>query len=137
MYLTEEHELIRSTVRDFARNEIKPLPRELDEKAEFSVELTKKMGKIGLLGMTVPEKYGGQGYDYLSYVIAVEELARVDGSGRYVAAHNPGHRPAQLFRHGRTEKEIPARLCNGEGLAFGLTEPEAGSDSAARKPPLN
>ncbi|MBI4350206.1 MAG: acyl-CoA dehydrogenase family protein [Elusimicrobia bacterium] len=132
MYLTEEHALIRSTIRDFARNEIKPVARELDEKAEFSVELTKKMGKLGLLGMTVPEKYGGQGYDYLSYIIAVEELARVDGSqAATVAAHNSlGVGPLYYFGTEEQKKKYLPGLCGGEGLwAFGLTEPEAGSDS--------
>lgn len=132
MYLTEEHALIRSTIRDFAQNEIKPVARELDEKAEFSVELTKKMGKLGLLGMTIPEKYGGQGYDYLSYIIAVEELARVDGSqAATVAAHNSlGLGPLYYFGTEEQKKKYLPGLCCGEGLwAFGLTEPEAGSDS--------
>ncbi len=136
MYLTEEHALIRSTVRDFAQNEIKPVARELDEKAEFSVSLTKKMGKLGLLGMTVPEKYGGQGYDYLSYIIAVEEIARVDGSqAATVAAHNSlGIGPINYFGTEEQKKKLLPGLCNGEGLwAFGLTEPEAGSDSRGTK----
>ena len=136
MYLTEEHALIRTAIRDFAQNEIKPLAKELDEKAEFSVELTKKMGKIGLLGMTVPEKYGGQGYDYLSYIIAVEELARVDGSqAATVAAHNSlGIGPLNYFGTEEQKKKYLPALCAGEGLwAFGLTEPDAGSDSRGTK----
>ena len=87
--LTEEHRLIRDTVRDFAEREIKPKAPGLDEHEEFSVELTRKMGKLGLFGITVPSEYGGQGMDYLACIIAVEELARVDGSqAATVAAHN-------------------------------------------------
>lgn len=134
--LSEEHQLIRSTVRDFAEREIKPLARELDEKAVFSPELTLQMGKLGLFGISLPQKYGGQGMDTLSYIIAVEELARIDGSqAATVAAHNSlGIGP--LYYYGTEEqkmKYLPA-LCTGEALwAFGLTEPEAGSDSRGTK----
>jgi alkylation response protein AidB-like acyl-CoA dehydrogenase len=87
--LSEEHQLIRETVREFAEREIKPVAQELDEKAEFSTTLTKRMGELGLFGMYLPEKYGGQGLDTLSYIIAVEELARIDGSqAATLAAHN-------------------------------------------------
>ena len=78
--LTVEQEMIRKEVRRFAKKEIAPIAAELDEKEEFSPELTKKMGDIGLFGMFVPEMYEGQGLDYLSYIIGVEEIARVDGS---------------------------------------------------------
>ena len=78
--LTKEQEMIRKEVRRFAQSEIAPIASELDEKEEFSVELTKKMGEIGLFGMFVSEKYEGQAMDYISYIIAVEEIARVDGS---------------------------------------------------------
>ncbi|MFA5782652.1 MAG: acyl-CoA dehydrogenase family protein, partial [Bacteroidales bacterium] len=78
--LKEEHHLIRESVRDFAEREIKPLAKELDDKQQFSVKLAKKMGEIGLFGMVVSQEYGGQGLDYLSYIIAVEELARIDSS---------------------------------------------------------
>lgn len=134
--LTEEQELIRQTVRDFAEREIKPLAQELDEKGEFSEELTRKIGELGLFGMYLPEKYGGQGLDTLSYIIAVEEMARVDGSqAATLAAHNSlGIGP--LYYYGTEEqklKYLPA-LCTGEGIwAFGLTEPDAGSDSRGSK----
>jgi short/branched chain acyl-CoA dehydrogenase len=78
--LDEKHEMIRSSVREFAEMEIKPVAGELEEKEEFSVPLTRAMGEIGLFGMVVPEKYGGQGLDYVSFIIAMEEVARVDGS---------------------------------------------------------
>ena len=134
--LSQEQELIRQTVRDFAEREIKPLAQELDEKEKFSLELTKKIGELGLFGMYLPEKYGGQGLDTLSYIIAVEELARVDGSqAATLAAHNSlGIGP--LYYYGSEEQKLKylPQLCTGEGLwAFGLTETEAGSDSRGTK----
>ena len=134
--LTEVQKMIRETVRDFAEREIKPVAQELDEKGEFSVENTKKMGELGLFGMYLPEKYGGQGLDTLSYIIAVEELARVDGShAATLAAHNSlGIGP--IYYYGTEEQKMKylPRLCTGDGLwAFGLTEPEAGSDSRGTK----
>ena len=134
--LNEEHLLIRQTVRDFAEKEIKPAAKELDEKEEFSPELTKRMGDLGLFGMNLPEKYGGQNLDTLAYIIAVEELARIDGSqAATLAAHNSlGIGP--LFYYGseeQKEKYLP-QLCTGEALwSFGLTEPDAGSDSRGTK----
>ena len=87
--LSDEQQMIRDTVRDFAEREVKPVASELDKKGEFSYDLTKKLGELGLFGMNVPEQYGGQGMDTLSYIIAVEELARVDGStAATLAAHN-------------------------------------------------
>ncbi|MCK5847172.1 MAG: acyl-CoA dehydrogenase family protein [Bacteroidales bacterium] len=134
--LTEEQNLIRQTVRDFAEREIKPIAQELDEKAEFSYDLTEKMGELGLFGMYLPEKYGGQGMDTLSYIIAVEELARVDGSqAATLAAHNSlGIGP--IYYYGTEEQKLKylPKLCSGKGLwGFGLTEPEAGSDSRGTK----
>ncbi len=134
--LTQEQKMIRETVREFAEREIKPRAKELDEKGEFSYELTKKIGELGLFGMTLPEKYGGQGLDTLSYIIAVEEMARIDGShAATLAAHNSlGIAP--IFQYGTEEqktKYLP-QLTTGEGLwSFGLTEPGAGSDSRGSK----
>jgi alkylation response protein AidB-like acyl-CoA dehydrogenase len=130
--LTTEQEMLRKTVRDFAEKEIKPVRQSLDEKEEFSVELTQKMGQLGLFGMTIDPEYGGQGLDYLSYVIAVEEIARVDGcQAATLAAENTlGILP--IFRWGTDEqkKKYLPMLCAGEKLwGFGLTEPEAGSDA--------
>lgn len=136
MYITEEHELIRQTVRDFAEREIRPRAKELDEKAEFSVELTKMMGELGLFGMYLPPEYGGQGLDTLSYIIAVEEISRVDGSqGATLAAHNSlGIGPIYYYGTREQKEELLPKLCTGEALwAFGLTEPEAGSDSRGSK----
>ena len=134
--LNEIQKMIRETVRDFAEREIKPVAQELDEKGEFSVENTKKIGELGLFGMYLPEKYGGQGLDTLSYIIAVEELARVDGShAATLAAHNSlGIGP--IYYYGTEEQKMKylPQLCTGDALwAFGLTEPEAGSDSRGTK----
>lgn len=122
----------RMKVRQFAESEIKPVAIELDRKEEFSVELAKKMGKAGLFGITMPKELGGQGLDYLSYIIAIEEVARVDSSpAATIAAHNSlGLTP--IYTYGTPEQKkkwIPA-LCTGEKLwAFGLTERNAGSDA--------
>jgi len=134
--LTEEQQMIRETVHDFAEREIRPVAKELDEKAEFSVELTRKMGELGLFGMYLPVKYGGQGLDTVSYIIAVEEIARVDGSqAATLAAHNSlGIGP--LYYYGTEEQKMKylPQLCTGEALwGFGLTEPDAGSDSRGTK----
>jgi len=135
-YLNEEHDIIRKAVRDFAEREIKPLAQELDEKAEFSVDLTRKMGEMGLFGMFLPEKYGGQNTGYLSYIIAVEEIARVDGShAATLAAHNSlGIGPLYQFGTEAQKMKYLPGLCTGNQLwAFGLTEPDAGSDSRGSK----
>lgn len=128
--------MIRDTVRDFAEREIRPVAKDLDEKAEFSYDLTLKMGGLGLFGMYLPEKYGGQGLDTLSYIIAVEEIARIDGSqAATLAAHNSlGIGP--LYEYGSEEQKMKylPLLCTGEALwGFGLTEPNAGSDSRGTK----
>jgi alkylation response protein AidB-like acyl-CoA dehydrogenase len=135
-WLNEEQTLLRYNVREFAEKEIGPLARELDEKEEFSTELTRKMGNLGLFGIVVPEEYGGAGMDYLSYIIAVEELARVDGSSAAtVAAGNSlGIGPIYYFGSENQKTQWLPRLCRGEILAsFGLTEPEAGSDAGSSK----
>lgn len=134
--LTDEQNMIRETVRDFAEREIKPIAQELDEKAEFSYDLTRKMGELGLFGMYLPEKYGGQGLDTLSYIIAVEELARIDGSqAATLAAHNSlGIGPLYYFGTEEQKVKYLPQLCTGEALwGFGLTEPNAGSDSRGTK----
>lgn len=131
---TEEISLLRQTVRQFAEKEIKPVARELDESETFSEDLTRKMGELGLFGTIVDPAYGGQGMDYISYIVAVEELARVDGShAATVAAHNSlGAGPLYYYGNEEQKKSYLPQLCTGEGLwAFGLTEAEAGSDAQA------
>lgn len=133
---SEEQKMMRESVRRFAQTRIAPLARELDEKEEFSVELTREMGELGLFGTIVDPAYGGQGLDYISYIIAVEELARVDGSqASTIAAHNSlGAGPLYYFGTEAQKKKYLPQLSTGEGLwAFGLTEPEAGSDAQASK----
>ena len=128
------------SVRDFAEREIKPLAHEFDENERFSVSITRKMGELGLFGIMVPPEYGGHGLDTLSYIIAVEELARVDGSqAATVAAHNSlGIGPIQYFGTEEQKQKYLPSLCTGEALwAFGLTEPDAGSDSRSTKTKAN
>jgi alkylation response protein AidB-like acyl-CoA dehydrogenase len=130
--LSTDHEILRESVRSFAEKEIKPVARELDEKEEFSYETMQKMAELGLFGIFVSEKYGGQAMDYISYIIAVEEIARVDGShAATVAAENSlGIGPLYYFGNEEQKKKYLPKLCSGEALwGFGLTEPNAGSDA--------
>jgi short-chain 2-methylacyl-CoA dehydrogenase len=134
--LTKEQEMIRKEVRRFAQSEIAPAALELDENERFSCELTRKMGEIGLFGMFVSEPYEGQAMDYISYIIAVEEIARVDGSqAATVAAGNSlGIGPLYYFGNEEQKKRYLPTLCSGEALwGFGLTEPTAGSDAGGSK----
>ncbi len=134
--LTPEQEMLKKTVRDFAEKEIKPVRLELDRKEEFSVDLTKKMFDLGLFGITCSEKYGGQGLDYISYILAVEELARVDGcQAATVAAENSlGIGPIYNFGSDAQKEKYLPQLCTGKKLwGFGLTEPGAGSDAGNSK----
>jgi len=133
--LTQEQEILRKTIREFAEQEIAPKAIELDEKEEFSVEITKKMFEMGLFGMYVDERYGGSGLDYLSYVIAVEEIARIDGSqAATVAAGNSlGIGPIYYFGSEEQKKRWLPELCKGKLAGFGLTEPNAGSDAGGSK----
>ncbi|RPJ11646.1 MAG: acyl-CoA dehydrogenase, partial [Desulfobacteraceae bacterium] len=134
--LSSDHEILRDSVRKFAENEIKPVARELDRKEEFSYETMAKMAELGLFGVFVSEKYGGQAMDYLSYIIAVEEIARIDGShAATVAAENSlGIGPLYYFGNEDQKKRYLPKLCKGEALwGFGLTEANAGSDAASSK----
>jgi alkylation response protein AidB-like acyl-CoA dehydrogenase len=134
--LTREQEMIRREVRKFAQSEIDPIAAELDEKETFSSELTKKMGEIGLFGMFVSEEYEGQDLDYLSYIIAVEEIARVDGSqaATIAAGNSLGIGPIYYFGTEEQKRKYLPKLCSGQGLwGFGLTEPTAGSDAGGSK----
>ncbi len=134
--LPEETRMMRDAVREFAEKEIAPVAEELDAKEEFSPELTKKMGDLGLLGIYLPEEYGGSELSYLSYIVAVEELARVDGSqAATIAAHNSlGIGPIYYFGTKEQKEKYLPKLTTGEYVwGFGLTEPEAGSDAGASK----
>jgi len=134
--LTEEQRMTREMVRDFAEKEIKPLAQERDRTGEFPWELIRKMGPLGLLGLPIPEEYGGAGADTLCYAIAIEEIARVCGSTAItVAAHTSlGTYPIYLFGSEEQKRKYLPRLASGQALAaFGLTEPGAGSDAGATK----
>lgn len=134
--LTREQEMIRKEVRHFAEKEIAPVALDLDEKEAFSPDLTRKMGEIGLFGMFVPETYDGQQMDYLSYIIAVEEIARVDGSqaATIAAGNSLGIGPIYYFGTEKQKTKYLPALCRGDGLwGFGLTEPTAGSDAGGSK----
>ena len=130
----EKYEMVRLAVREFAESEIKPVAGELDEKEAFSVSLTQKMGDMGLFGMVVPESHGGQGLDYIAYIIAMEEMARVDGSqaATLAAGNSLGLWPIYAFGSGAQRRKYLPDLCRGKTLmGFGLTEPNAGSDAGA------
>jgi len=130
--LAPEHELIRRTVRDFAEGEIAPVAEELDRTKSFPYEIVRKLGQLNLMGIPFPEEYGGGGGDTLAYALAVEELTRVDSSVAItLCAHTSlGTQPVYLFGSPQQKQEWLPRLCSGERLgAFGLTEPEAGSDA--------
>ena len=133
---SEEISLVRESVRAFARKEVAAQACQLDRDEEFSADLTRKMGHLGLFGTIIPEEYGGQGMEYLAYIVAVEELACVDGSqAATVAAHNSlGAGPIYYYGTEEQRRSLLPGLCTGEGLwAFGLTEPAAGSDAQASK----
>lgn len=133
--LSEEQILLRETVRRFAEEEIKPIARELDEKEEFSYEISKKMADMGFFGCFLPEEYLGSNLDYLSYIIIVEELTRVDSSQAVtVAAHNSlGVGPIYYFGNDAQKSKFLPKLATGYLWGFGLTEPEAGSDAGNTK----
>ncbi len=129
---TQAHEELRKKVREFAEAEVKPLAFTLDQNNEFPDEAVKKMGELGLMGLPYPKEYGGAGLDVLSYAIAVEELSRVDGgTGVILSAHTSlGTWPIAAYGTEAQKKKYLVPLCKGEKIgAFGLTEPNAGSDA--------
>jgi alkylation response protein AidB-like acyl-CoA dehydrogenase len=134
--LTEEQQMIRKMVRDFAEREIAPIAQETDKTGEFPWELIRKMASLGLLGLPIPEEYGGAGADYVSFAIALEEIARACGSTAITLdAHTSlACEPIYLFGTEEQKRKYLVPMARGEKLgAFGLTEPEAGSDAGATK----
>jgi alkylation response protein AidB-like acyl-CoA dehydrogenase len=130
--LSDDHALIRRTVRDFAEGEIAPVAEELDRTKAFPYEIVRRLGDLGLMGIPFPEEYGGGGGDTLAYALAVEELARVDSSVAItMCAHTSlGTQPIWMFGSEHQKREWMPELSAGRRLgAFGLTEPEAGSDA--------
>lgn len=134
--LTPEHELVRRTVREFAQERVAPVAEELDREARFPYDLVAEMAELGLMGMTIPEEYGGGGTDTLSYAIAVEELTRVDSSVAITVAahHSLGTLPIYYFGSDEQRRQWLPDLASGRKLAaFGLTEPGAGSDAGSTR----
>lgn len=133
---TKEQEMIRDMVRDFANNVIKPRAIEIDKKAEFPKDIFDQMGELGLLGLPFPEEYGGSNADTISYALAVEEIGRVCGSTglSYAAAVSLGASPINMFGTEKQKELFLTPLAEGKALgAFGLTEPNAGSDAGGTK----
>ncbi|MBB5324030.1 acyl-CoA dehydrogenase [Anoxybacillus tepidamans] len=134
--LTEEHEMIRKMVRDFAKNEVAPTAAERDEEERFDREIFNKMAELGLTGIPWPEEYGGIGSDYLAYVIAIEELSKVCAStGVTLSAHiSLASWPIYKFGTEEQKQTYLRALATGEKLgAYGLSEPGAGSDVSSMK----
>jgi short/branched chain acyl-CoA dehydrogenase len=130
--LSDDHRLLRATVREFAEQEIAPVAEELDRTKAFPYDIVRRLGELDLMGIPFPEEYGGAGGDSLAYALAVEELTRVDSSVAItLCAHTSlGTQPIYLCGSEEQKREWMPRLCSGERLgAFGLTEPEAGSDA--------
>jgi len=134
--LGQEHELVRSTVRAFAEERVAPVAEELDRESRFPYDLVAEMAELGLMGMTIPEDYGGGGADTLAYALAVEELTRVDSSVAITMAahHSLGTLPIYYFGNEEQKRQWLPGLASGKKLAaFGLTEPDAGSDAGATR----
>jgi alkylation response protein AidB-like acyl-CoA dehydrogenase len=133
---TEEQELVRQTVREFAQTRVAPVAAELDREQRFPYDLVAELGELGLMGMTIPEEYGGAGADTVSYAIAIEELTRVDSSVAITVAahHSLGSLPIYYYGTEEQKREWLPDLASGKALAaFGLTEPGAGSDAGATR----
>jgi len=134
--LSDEHRLLQRTVRDFAEAEVAPVAEELDREKRFPYEIVRRLGDLNLMGIPFPEKYGGTGADTLAYALTVEELTRVDSSVAItLCAHTSlGTQPVYLFGTEEQKQRLLPDLCAGRKLgAFGLTEPEAGSDAGNTK----
>ena len=136
LFFTEEHIMIQQMVRDFAESKVLPISLELDKQQKFPKDLVLEMGDLGLMGMIVPEKYGGFGLGMIAFVTAIIELGRVDASVAItMAAHNSlGTIPLLMFGNEKQKNKYLPSLATGKTLgAFGLTEPDAGSDARSTK----
>tara|TARA_Y100001970_G_C14215957_1_gene849659 strand:+ start:360 stop:1514 length:1155 start_codon:yes stop_codon:yes gene_type:complete len=136
LFFNDDHLMIRDMVRDFAESEIMPVARKLDEKEKFPSDLVGKMAELGLMGIIIPEEYGGAGQDMVAFVTAIIELGRADASVAItMAAHTSlGTLPVLLYGNDEQKNTYLPKLASGETLgAFGLTEPDAGSDAGATK----
>jgi alkylation response protein AidB-like acyl-CoA dehydrogenase len=134
--LTSEHEMIRQAARDFAQNELVPIAAEYDESGDFPIDTIRKMGAMGLMGIEIPEKYGGAELDTLSYVLALEEISKADAAHGTIMSVNNSLFCYAIYRFGTEEQKqkylIPA--ASGEAIgAYSLTEPMSGSDAATMR----
>lgn len=130
------HELFRQMIREFVEKEVKPIAAEVDEEERFPIETVEKMAKIGIMGIPIPKQYGGAGGDYLMYAMAVEELSRACGTtGVIVSAHTSlGTWPILKFGSEKQKQKYLPKMASGEWIgAFGLTEPNAGTDAAGQQ----
>ena len=135
-HLSKEQEMVRKMYREFAENEVKPLAEEIDEEERFPMETVEKMGKLGMLGIYFPKEYGGAGGDVLSYAMCVEELAKVCGTTAVIVSAHTSLCCAPIFEHGTEEqkmKYLPDLLSGKKIGAFGLTEPNAGTDASGQQ----
>ena len=135
-HLSKEHEMIRKMYREFAENEVKPLAEEIDEEERFPMETVEKMAKLGMMGIYFPKKYGGAGGDVLSYAMCVEELAKVCGTTAVIVSAHTSLCCAPIFENGTEEqkmKYLPDLLSGKKIGAFGLTEPNAGTDASGQQ----
>src|SRR3712207_1242320 len=133
---TREQELVRQMVREFAENEVKPMAAEIDETEAFPMENVKKMAKYGMFGIPFAKEYGGVGGDYLSYILAVEELAKKCGTTSIILSAHVSLCASVIDAFGTEEqkKKYLPDLCSGKKLgAFGLTEPNAGTDASGQQ----
>ena len=134
-HLTREQEMVRKMYREFAENEVKPLAEELDEEERFPMETVEKMAKLGMMGIYFPKKYGGAGGDVLSYAMCVEELSKVCGTTGVIVSAHTSLCCAPIYEHGTEEqkmKYLPDLLSGKKIGAFGLTEPNAGTDASGQ-----
>ncbi|MBO8156599.1 MAG: acyl-CoA dehydrogenase [Bacillaceae bacterium] len=136
LHFTEEQEMMRKMVRDFAQNEVAPEVERMEEEDRFPREIISKMGELGLMGIPIPEEYGGAGMDFTSYIIAIHELSKVSAAlGVILSVHTSvGTNPILYFGNEEQKQKYIPKLASGEYLgAFALTEPSAGSDAASLK----
>ena len=133
--LSKEHQMLRKMYREFAENEVKPLATEIDEEERFPTETVEKMAKLGMMGIYFPKEYGGAGGDVLSYVMCVEELAKVCGTTAVIVSAHTSLCCAPIFEHGTEQKKkyLPDLLSGKKIGAFGLTEPNAGTDASGQQ----
>ncbi len=134
--LSQEHLMARDLFRAFAQNEVKSLAQEVDEEERFPLETVEKMGKLGFMGIPIPKQYGGQGCDYLTYALCVEELAKVCGTTAVIVSAHTSLCEAPILAFGTEEQKMKylPDLASGKKIgAFGLTEPGAGTDAAGQQ----